>query len=62
VTSPENTTGQIALPTLSGERTIAMDGRIVWRDGRPADGVRAHQDGERLVFDGVQGDHTFAWS
>jgi hypothetical protein len=61
-TSPAHTAGRVALPTLRGDRTIAMDGRVVWRHGHPADGVRAHQDGDRIVFEQVRGDHTFAWS
>ncbi|MBC6456960.1 alpha-L-rhamnosidase C-terminal domain-containing protein [Actinomadura sp. HBU206391] len=61
VTSPGRTTGRVAVPLLGSERTIAMDGRIVWRNGGPA-GVRARRLGGSVVFDGIRGDHTFAWT
>jgi hypothetical protein len=62
VAAPERTAGRVAVPLLGGERTIAMDGRIVWQGGHPAAGVPARQDGDSIVFVGMRGDHTFAWS
>jgi alpha-L-rhamnosidase len=60
--APRHTNGSVAIPVLGAERTIAMDGRIVWRDGHPVDGVDAHRDGDRIVFDGLTGERTFAWA
>ncbi|MCO5974314.1 alpha-L-rhamnosidase C-terminal domain-containing protein [Actinoallomurus soli] len=62
VAAPEHTTGRVAIPTFHGDRTIAMDGRIAWRDGHPVRGVHAHREGDRIVFEQVRGGHTFAWS
>lgn len=57
--------GQVAVPLLGEDARhldIAMDGRIVWRDGRPANGARARVIDGAVVFSGLQGSHTFAWS
>ena len=62
VDSPKRATGQIAVPLRGHDRTIAMDGRTVWQDGRPANGAQARQEGDSIVFGYMQGDHTFAWS
>lgn len=59
--SPQHTVGSVAVPLLGEDRTIARDGRVVWRAGRPTSGVEAHRDGDRVVFTGVTGRHTFAW-
>lgn len=61
IEAPAATTGRVAVPLLGESRTIAMDGMIVWRDGRPVAGVQARQDGDRVVFEGLTGSHTLAW-
>jgi alpha-L-rhamnosidase len=53
--------GEVAVPLLGAAREIAMDGRIVWRDERPARGAKAVRRGDAVVFSHVRGDHTFAW-
>ena len=39
-----------------------MDGRTVWRDGRPAPGVPAGRSGDTVLFTHLSGSHTFAWT
>jgi hypothetical protein len=62
VRAPGRTSGEVAVPLLGRSRSIAMDGRLVWRDGRPARGVNAHRRGDAVVFTDVRGTHTFAWA
>lgn len=62
VTAPNRGVGEIAVPLLGEDREIALDGRVVWRDGRPVGGVTATRHGDAVVFDGIRGDHTFAWA
>jgi alpha-L-rhamnosidase len=45
--------GSVVVPLLGRRRTIAMDGRVVWRGKRATGSV---------VFGGLRGIHTFAWS
>ena len=57
--------GQVAVPLFGGRarhRDIAMDGRLVWHEGQPANGARARVVDGAVVFSGLQGSHTFAWS
>jgi alpha-L-rhamnosidase len=61
VAAPTGTTGKVSVPLLGGARTIAMDGRIVWRGGRAMGNARARLDGDRVVFEGIAGRRTFAW-
>jgi len=61
VDGPGEVEGEVHVPLLGRERTIARDGRIVWRDGRPVGGVRAQRRGDVVAFAGQRGDHTFAW-
>ena len=49
------------VPTLGGEREIARNGRVVWRDGAPVGGVRAAPAPGGVRFEGVRGQTTFAW-
>ncbi|WP_419992665.1 alpha-L-rhamnosidase C-terminal domain-containing protein [Streptomyces boninensis] len=60
--APAGTTGQVALPLLGRDRTIAMDGRIVWRDGKPQAGIQAKRSGDTVVFTALTGTHTLAWA
>ncbi|AQW55923.1 hypothetical protein SHXM_09386 [Streptomyces hygroscopicus] len=64
VRAPEGTSGRVAVPLLRGDRTIAVDGRIAWRNGRPSGdaGRGAHRVGDAVVFEGVSGTRTFAWA
>lgn len=61
VSPPKPGTGEVAVPLLGRQRTIAMDGWIVWRDGQPVEGADAQQSGDAVVFSNVRGEHTFAW-
>jgi hypothetical protein len=58
---PKATTGTVAVPLLGRDRTIAEDGRIVWRGGHPVRGVRAARDGDYVRFVQRAGSHTYAW-
>ncbi|MCC4313887.1 alpha-L-rhamnosidase C-terminal domain-containing protein [Streptomyces malaysiensis] len=64
VRAPEGTSGQVAVPLLGKDRTIAVNGRIAWQDGRPSGdaGRGAHRVGDTVVFEGVSGTATFAWA
>ncbi|WP_253208720.1 alpha-L-rhamnosidase C-terminal domain-containing protein [Streptomyces niphimycinicus] len=64
VLAPEGASGRVAVPLLHKDRTIAVDGRIAWHNGRPAGeaGRGAHPVGDAIVFDGVSGTRTFAWA
>ncbi|MEU8873767.1 alpha-L-rhamnosidase C-terminal domain-containing protein [Streptomyces javensis] len=64
VRAPEGTTGRVAVPLLHKDRTIAVDGRVAWRNDRPAGdaGRGAHRVGDTVVFEGVRGTATFAWA
>ncbi|WP_413098688.1 alpha-L-rhamnosidase C-terminal domain-containing protein [Streptomyces sp. Inha503] len=64
VRAPEGTAGRVAVPLLDQDRTIAVDGRIAWHDGRPSGdaGRGAHRVGDTVVFEGVRGTATFAWA
>lgn len=64
VRAPRGTAGRVAVPLLGADRTIAVDGRIAWRNGRPTGdaGHGPHRVGDTVVFEGVSGTHTFAWA
>jgi hypothetical protein len=62
VIAPPRTRGSIVVPTLGRARTIAMDGRVAWRPGRAARGIRAAAVSGGVRFDAVAGSHTFAWT
>ena len=51
VAAPAKTAGQVAVPLLGHDRAVAMDGTLVWQNGRPVNDVQAHQDGGSIVFD-----------
>lgn len=59
---PAGSSGTVAVPLLGRGRTIARDGRIVWRRGRPARGVDAHRADGAIVFAQGAGRATYAWS
>lgn len=61
VETPKQGEGNVVVPLLGRQRTIAMDGWIVWRDGQPVEGADAQQSGDAVVFSNVRGEHTFAW-
>jgi alpha-L-rhamnosidase len=62
VEAPEQYTGNISVPLLGGRHDIAMDGKMAWSKGMAADGFEAVQRGDTVVFKGVNGNHTLAWS
>ncbi len=61
VNAPRRTSGTVAVPLLGRARTIARNGRIVWRHGRAARGVRAKRHGGAVVFSARPGRGTYAW-
>jgi alpha-L-rhamnosidase len=61
VETPEGSGGEVAVPLLGKQREIAVDGEIVWREGRPVDHTTAEQVGDAVVFGRLSGNHTFAW-
>lgn len=60
--APAGTAGRVAIPLAGTDRPIAMDGALVWNQGKPATRVHAHREGDSVVFTGVAGSHTFAWA
>lgn len=62
VDAPPATSGEVLVPLLGSDRTIAMDGRLVWEKGHAMADVQAHRDQDNVVFPAVKGAHTFAWS
>jgi alpha-L-rhamnosidase len=58
---PRGTSGTVAVPELGARRTIAIDGRIVWRAGVHARGIHALEQNGEVLFGGIRGVHTFAW-
>lgn len=62
VATPVDTQGSIAVPLLGKPRTIAMDGKIVWQNGRPLQGVQATDADDSVTFEAMTGSHTFAWA
>lgn len=61
IESPQGTFGNVSVPQLGAARNIAMDGTLVWRHGKTVGDVKATINGDRVVFTGVTGSHTFAW-
>jgi hypothetical protein len=61
VAAPRGTRGDVIVPDGAG-RTIAMDGKVVWRRGRRTGCVRARRDGDAVRFSGLTGRHTFAYA
>jgi hypothetical protein len=61
VRAPAGTSGTVAVPELGRSRTIAMDGKVVWTNDRPAGGVAATRQNGAVAFTDVTGSHTFAW-
>jgi hypothetical protein len=61
IESPQGTSGQVSVPQLDAARTIAMDGIVVWQKGKAVGDLKATLNGDRVVFSGVTGAHTFNW-
>jgi hypothetical protein len=61
VTAPRRTSGTVAVPLLGRARTIARDGRVVWRAGRPRRAVDARAEGDSVVFVQRGRRSTYAW-
>ena len=61
VSAPAGTSGTVRFPLLGRSRTVAMDGAVVWQDGRPLGGVNAVERDGAVEFSGVTGSHTFAF-
>ena len=62
VDAPDGTSGQVGVPLLRAPRTIAMDGRIVWQEEKAVSPATAHREGDAVIFTGIAGRHTFAWT
>lgn len=63
VKAPRGATGTVAVPLLGPERTIARDGRIVWKGGHPVGGAKARASGGYVrFFEPQAGTHTYAWA
>ncbi len=58
--TPHGTTGTVSVPLVTPSGTIARDGTVVWRGGRPAGGVAAHTVGQTVVFTATSGSATYA--
>lgn len=61
IESPQGTSGQVSVPQFGAARTIAMDGTVVWQKGKAVGDLKATLIGDRVVFTGVTGTHTFNW-
>jgi len=61
VESPRGTVGRVAIPLLGADRDIAMDGKLVWTQSKPAGRLPIHREGDSVVFANIAGSHTFAW-
>jgi alpha-L-rhamnosidase len=63
VKAPRGATGTVAVPLFGPLRTIARDGRIVWKHGHPVGGARGHRAGDYVrLFEPQPGVHTYAWT
>jgi hypothetical protein len=62
IAAPPNTSGDVVVPTFGKARDIAMDGKIVWRNGNPAPDVDAKGGKDGVTFANISGQHTFAWN
>ncbi|HMJ94724.1 MAG TPA: alpha-L-rhamnosidase C-terminal domain-containing protein, partial [Thermoleophilaceae bacterium] len=61
VSAPEQTRGEVAVPTLGEDREIAMDGQTVWANRTAAGGANAELVDDTVIFRDISGQHTFAW-
>ena len=62
VSAPAGTSGTVRVPLLGRSRTVAMDGVVVWQDGRSVGGFsRRPSATARSSSRGVTGTHTFAF-
>ena len=58
--TPHDTTGTVSVPLVTPSGTIARNGTVVWRGGRPAGGVTAHAVGQTVMFTATSGTATYA--
>ncbi len=62
VKTPGGAEGIVEVPTLGQARTIARDGRIVWKHGHAVGGAEAHRTAGYVKFvEPQRGTHTYAW-
>lgn len=61
IEAPRGTSGQVSVPQLGAARTIAVDGTVVWTNGKAAGDLKAVLKGDRVVFTEVTGTRTFSW-
>jgi alpha-L-rhamnosidase len=62
VKTPGGADGTIEVPTLGRDRTIARDGRIVWKQGHAVGGAEAQRIAGYVKFvEPQRGTHTYAW-
>jgi hypothetical protein len=59
---PDSSPGAVEVPLLGAQRKITEDGHVVWDGGHSTPGVPATVDGGYIAFNGIAGDHTFAWT
>jgi Bacterial alpha-L-rhamnosidase C-terminal domain/Glycosyl-hydrolase family 116, catalytic region len=60
VRSPAHESGTVAIPISNGQTTVALDGQVIWRDGRAVAGSDAHRTGNTLVVTQLSGTATYA--
>jgi alpha-L-rhamnosidase len=60
---PTGTSGTVGVPMLgSTKRTVARDGVVIWKGGKPEPGVDAKIAGDYLMIaEDRRGTHTYAW-
>jgi alpha-L-rhamnosidase len=62
VKTPGGAQGTVSVPLLGPDRTVARDGRIVWKHGHAVGGAVARRAGGYVRFAEPQrGTHTYAW-
>jgi Bacterial alpha-L-rhamnosidase C-terminal domain len=62
VAAPNGTEGVVEVPLLGCARTVAMDGRKVWKKEQPSRDVEAARKGYVVRFEKITGKRTFAWA
>jgi alpha-L-rhamnosidase len=63
VKAPRGTAGTVAVPLLGGARTIARDGRVIWRGSHAVGEARARRAGGYVrILEPQPGLHTYAWA
>lgn len=61
VIAPEGTQGKIAVPLKGADRMVAMNGKVIWANGKAAQGMDLIKRGDYLVISNITGTTTIAW-